>query len=89
MRWSCRGAQMGYFQVYRDLQGYWRWRYISRAGRRIIATSGEGYYSKADALDGIDLVRLSSTAPIQEFAAEPDPPAAAAPAVTGAGRGVR
>ena len=62
---------MGYFQLYQDVQGYWRWRYIARAGRRIIATSGEGYYSKADALDGIALMRMSASGTIQETALEP------------------
>lgn len=83
------GDRMGYFQLYRDLQGYWRWRFISRAGRRLIATSGEGYYSKADALDGIALMQRSASGQIQEFAAEPDHSAAAPPAVSGAGRAVR
>lgn len=51
------------YRVYRDGQGYWRWR-LTAGNNRIIADSGESYYNEADCLSAIDLVRGSSTAPI-------------------------
>jgi uncharacterized protein YegP (UPF0339 family) len=36
-------------KLYKDRQGYWRWRLLSR-NRRIIANCGEGYRRKIDCL---------------------------------------
>jgi uncharacterized protein len=58
---------MGYFDLYRDNIGEWRWRAISNA--RVIADSGEGYRNKADALRGIYLIQNSGTWPVRERAA--------------------
>lgn len=55
---------MAYY-VYRDSQGYWRWRLKATNGR-IIADSGEGYANKADCLAGITLVKGSSAAPVYD-----------------------
>lgn len=53
------------FFLYTDTAGYWRWRLIA-ANNRTIADSGEGYYNKADAQHGIDLVKTAYTAPVYE-----------------------
>ena len=47
--------------------GEWRWRF--KAGlndREIIAVSSEGYVNKADCLHGIELVKGSADAPVEE-----------------------
>ena len=49
------------YHIYRDSQGYYRWRLLA-ANNRIIADSGEGYANKQDCLHGISLVKSSSTA---------------------------
>ena len=41
------------FRVYRDRQGYWRWR-LESANNRIIADSGEGYFNRRDCVRGRD-----------------------------------
>jgi uncharacterized protein YegP (UPF0339 family) len=54
------------FQVYKDIQGEYRWR-LRAGNNRIIADSGEGYRSKADCLHGIELVKRDGPdAPVQE-----------------------
>ncbi len=53
------------FQVYKDHKEEWRWRYVAGNGR-IIADSGEGYRRKEDCLHGIELVKESQEAPIEE-----------------------
>ena len=53
---------MAYY-IYRDSQGYWRWR-LRAANQKIIADSGEGYFNKADCYHGIQLVKQSGLAPI-------------------------
>ncbi len=57
-----------YYWLYKDTAGYWRWTLIA-ANNRKIADSGEGYYNKADALAGIQLVKSSHAAPVREQAA--------------------
>lgn len=44
-----------YFYIYRDRQGGWRWR-LYAANERKIATSGEGYVSKAHCLRMVRVV---------------------------------
>lgn len=53
-----------HFQIYKDTAGYWRWTLYASNGRTI-ADSGEGYFNKTDCLNGISLVKSSSTAPVR------------------------
>jgi len=51
------------FQLYRDQAGQWRWRVVAKNGR-ILADCGEGYRSRADALNGARAARRAlATAP--------------------------
>lgn len=50
---------MAQFQVYADSAGEYRWRLLAD-NNQVIATSGEGYKSKADCKHGIDLVKTSA-----------------------------
>jgi len=54
-----------YYRLYRDAADYWRWRYVSSNGRTI-ADSGEGYFNKSDALNGITLMKGSYASPVRE-----------------------
>ena len=45
------------FEYYRDRANEWRWRLRSSNNVDIIATSGEGYTTKAGCLNGIDAVK--------------------------------
>lgn len=45
-----------FFALYRDTANYWRWT-LYAANNKKIADSGEGYWNKADAQHGIDLVK--------------------------------
>jgi uncharacterized protein YegP (UPF0339 family) len=56
---------MNYYEVYKDRNGEWRWRYIAANGR-IIGDSAEGYVNKSDCVAGIGLMKASSSAPIRE-----------------------
>lgn len=51
------------YQIYKDVQGQYRWRLVAANGRNI-ANSGEGYYNKADCQNGINLVKGSNTAKV-------------------------
>ena len=54
------------FEIYLDNRGGYRWR-LKAANGRIVATSGEGYKTKASCRDAIDLVmRGAATATIQD-----------------------
>lgn len=44
------------FTLYKDEAGEWRWN-LKAENNRIIATSGEGYHNRGDALEAIHLVR--------------------------------
>ncbi len=55
-----------HFNLYIDINGQWRWSFISSGNGRKIANSGEGYYNKADCIHAINLVRGSGSAPIRE-----------------------
>jgi uncharacterized protein YegP (UPF0339 family) len=48
-----------YFELYQATNKQWYWR-LKSANHQIVATGGEGYVNKADALHGIDLVRSTS-----------------------------
>ena len=54
------------YEYYRDEseKREWRWRFI--ANHNIIAVSSEGYVNKADCLRGIELVKGSADAPVEE-----------------------
>ena len=54
------------FEIYKDKNGEWRW-HLKAANHEKIATSGEGYKNKADALHAIDLVKSSYNAPAEEI----------------------
>lgn len=54
-----------YFDLYKDVQGHWRWTLWSTNGRKI-ANSGEGYHNKQDAIHAINLVASSNGVPIKE-----------------------
>jgi amphi-Trp domain-containing protein len=45
-------VSLGRFEVFRDRASEWRWRLVHRNGN-IIATSGEGYTSRQNALKGM------------------------------------
>ena len=47
------------FQVYRDRGGKWRWRLVHRNGN-IIATGGQGYASRQNALKGLRSVTANA-----------------------------
>lgn len=48
-----------YFVLYKDVAQQWRWTLFA-ANNQKIANSGEGYWNKADAQHGINLVRLTN-----------------------------
>ena len=54
------------YEIYKDVQGYWRWR-LKASNGRIIADSGEGYWNKQDCLAGIGLVKQSSATQIYQL----------------------
>jgi uncharacterized protein YegP (UPF0339 family) len=53
------------FRVYQDAAGEWRWRLAAGNGR-LIASSGEGYQHKQDCLHGIELVKASADAQVED-----------------------
>jgi uncharacterized protein YegP (UPF0339 family) len=53
------------FRVYKDAAGEWRWRLVAGNGR-LVAESGEGYQHKADCLHGIELVKASADAQVED-----------------------
>ncbi|WP_297327132.1 DUF1508 domain-containing protein [uncultured Bartonella sp.] len=53
------------YEYYKDKREEWRWR-LKAVNGQTIAVSGEGYVNKADALHGIDLVKSSSQASVEE-----------------------
>lgn len=54
-----------HYVLYKDRQNQWRWRYVSSNGRTI-ADSGEGYYNRIDAMNGINLMKASYNSPVYE-----------------------
>ncbi len=55
---------MAYY-IYKDQQGYWRWRLLA-ANNRTVADSAESYYNWQDCLHGIELVKGSWNAPVYQ-----------------------
>ncbi|MDD1533306.1 MULTISPECIES: YegP family protein [unclassified Bradyrhizobium] len=55
-----------FFYLYKDGRSQWRWT-LYAANHKKIADSGEGYWNKADAQHGIDLVKGTNHAtPVYE-----------------------
>lgn len=52
------------FEVYKDKKGEHRWR-LRHGNGNILATSSEGYSSKAGALKCIENVQNSASAPVE------------------------
>ena len=53
------------YVVFRNLVGQWQWRLVS-PNRRIIAESAERYWKKVDCEAGINLVKSSGQAPVED-----------------------
>lgn len=53
------------FRVFRDAAGEWRW-HLRASNNRVVADSGEGYRERDDCLRGIELVKHSANAPVEE-----------------------
>jgi len=51
------------FSLFKDAKGEWRWQLVAANGK-VIASSGEGYKSRAACVAGINLVKRSGDAPI-------------------------
>ena len=49
------------FELYQDSKGEYRWRLVASNGQTI-ATGGEGYSSKASAMNGIESVKKNAPA---------------------------
>ena len=57
---------MGKFQIFQDKSGEYRWR-LKAGNGQIVATSGEGYKTKADAQKGVASVQqLTPTAAVED-----------------------
>jgi uncharacterized protein YegP (UPF0339 family) len=56
---------MAYYQIYRDTQNQWRWRYVAANGR-IIAVSSESYWNLSDCRSAVEIMRNSSNSPVYE-----------------------
>jgi uncharacterized protein YegP (UPF0339 family) len=59
MVYGCQEAGFMIFVIYKDLSSQWRWT-LYAANNRKIADSGEAYVNKADAVNGIALVKSTS-----------------------------
>lgn len=58
-----------YFDLYKDSAGQWRWRLVASNGKTV-GDSGESYTSKANAENGITLLKQgAATAPVYERSA--------------------
>lgn len=55
-----------HYVMYRDKQGYWRWRFMAD-NNRILADSGEGYVNKADCKHAIALIATSGETKVHEL----------------------
>ncbi|MDD5511224.1 MAG: YegP family protein [Dehalococcoidales bacterium] len=54
------------FELYKDAKGEFRWRLVASNGQTI-ANGGEGYKTKASAVNGIESVKKNApVAPIEE-----------------------
>jgi uncharacterized protein YegP (UPF0339 family) len=57
-----------YFELYKSAtNNQWYWR-LKSANHQTVATGGEGYVNKADAVNGINLVKSTTTGtPVREI----------------------
>jgi uncharacterized protein YegP (UPF0339 family) len=54
------------FELYKDAKGEFRWKLVASNGQSV-ASSGEGYKTKASAMNGIESVKKSAPdAPVEE-----------------------
>jgi uncharacterized protein YegP (UPF0339 family) len=54
------------FELYKDAKGEFRWKLVASNGQAV-ASSGEGYKTKASAMNGIESVKKNAaTAPVEE-----------------------
>ena len=56
-----------HFEIYQDHNKQWRWRLRATNGR-IIAVASESYIEKGDCEHGIELVKGSANAPVEQVA---------------------
>ena len=57
---------MGKFQMYKDSNIQWRWRFRAD-NNQIVAASAEGYVNKQDCRNGIDILKKqTSNADVEE-----------------------
>lgn len=47
------------YQLYKDIDGEWRWRFVASNGA-IIGVSSEGYVNKGDCKTSINLIKIES-----------------------------
>jgi uncharacterized protein YegP (UPF0339 family) len=59
---------MAEFEIFKDDDGHFRWRLRASGNNEPIADSGEGYTTKENCQDGIDLVKAqAATATVQDL----------------------
>lgn len=56
---------LGYYVMYQDTAGYWRWTFHA-SNHLKIAVSSEGYVNKADCMRSIDIIASSAGCSITE-----------------------
>lgn len=54
------------YQIYKDIDGFWRWRYKAENGM-IIGVSSESYHNRKDCLASIDLMKHSLGALVEDL----------------------
>lgn len=62
-------GKTGKYELYKDAKGEYRWRFKASNGN-IIAVSSESYHKKSDCRHGIDLVKASADAPVDDQTGE-------------------
>ena len=53
------------YEIYKDSDGEWRWRFKAANGRTV-AVSSEGYARRGNCEYSIELMKVSSNAPVRE-----------------------
>ena len=51
---------MAEFEIYKDADQEFRWRLRASGNNKVIADSGEGYTTKDNCQDGVDLVKAQA-----------------------------
>ncbi len=54
------------YQIYKDNQNLWRWRFLA-ANHETIAVSSESYHNRDDCVHSIHIVQSSAHAPIYDM----------------------